>query len=203
MPQRALLASLVLFLLLPALAVAQKVELTPFVGYRFGGQIDEDANVHFGSGDFDIDDDTSAGLILGFAVTRGLQVELIWSHQATRLLEDRGFFGGDAELFDIDLDYYHAGVAYQWVLGQVRPFVGASLGATELNPDEPGLASETRFSIGIGGGVKLMFTRNLGLRFEGRLLATDLVDDDDFCRRRCRNDDLTQGELRGGLILAF
>lgn len=202
MPQRALLASLFLFLLLPALAVAQKVELTPFVGYRFGGQIDENANF-LGREDFDVDDGKSAGLILGFAVTRGLQVELIWSHQATRLFRDRGLFDPGAELFDIDLDYYHAGVAYQWTLGQVRPFVGASVGATELDPEEPGLSSATRFSIGIGGGVKLMFTHNLGLRFEGRLLATDLVDDDEFCRRRCRNDDLTQGELRGGLVLAF
>lgn len=200
---RGLLTSLILLTMCPAAAPAQKWEVTPFAGWRFGGDFRGDV---FPSepGEFKLDDGASAGVILGVGVTRGLRVELTWTRQQTALLEKRGIFGDRAELFDVDLTSYHAGVAYQWTLGQVRPFVAASLGATELDPKEPGLFTETRFSGSFGGGVKLMFSHNLGVRFEGLLDVIDLGSDQ-FCRgRQCRDsEDLAQGELRGGLVFAF
>ena len=202
MLQRGLLASLVLLLLLPALAAAQKVELTPFVGFRFGGQLDDDFPP--APADFELDESSSAGIILGFAVTRGFRVELTWTHQTTDLLDDRLFFE-EVELFEIDVDYYLAGATYQWTLGQVRPFVGFGIGAAELDPGAPGLASETRLAVSLGGGVKLMLTQNFGFRLEGRLLAIEINDGGRChdCHHYDDDNELTQGELRGGLIFAF
>lgn len=201
---RGLFTTLILLTICPAAAPAQQWELTPFAGFRFGGDLDEDI-FPFEPGDFELDEGTSTGLVLGIGLSRGLRFELTWSRQETELLESRGLFDDEIALFDVDLTYYHAGVAYQWTLGQVRPFLAASLGATELDPDEPGLGSETRFSAAFGGGVKLMFSQRVGLRLEALLYATDLGGDD-FCRgRQCRREEeaLTQGEVRAGLVFGF
>ncbi len=61
-----------------------------------------------------------------------------------------------------------------------------------------------RFSVGFGGGVKLMFGEHFGLRFEVRGFGTDINSDDDHCH--CHGDDdgdLWQAEGRVGLVLAF
>ena len=65
--------------------------------------------------------------------------------------------------------------------------------------------------VGIGGGVKIFFQDWVGLRFEGRLFATELDEDDDsvFCGRHdpCRHfhegDYFEQAEVRLGLTLKF
>lgn len=217
MLQRGILNSLICLLsatglLLATTAAAQKVELTPFVGFHFGGDFDEEADIFPSStSEFDLDDTESVGAILGIGITRGLQLELIWSSQETELIEDLGFFGAGQERSDLDLSYYHVGVAYQWNIGQVRPFVAGSLGVTEIDPARMDLDNDTRLSVGVGGGVKLMFSKNIGLRFEGRVLATDISDNDRYCDDHdcycdeydCDNDDLIQGVLRGGLVIAF
>lgn len=199
MLQRGLLFPILLFALAASGASAQNVELSPFVGFRYGGDLDGDPFdvVPFG---LELDEGASSGLVVSFRVRGGLSVELIWSHQATELVET-GLFE-DFRLFDVDVDYYHAGVAYEWRLGQVRPFAGISVGATVFDPDVAGFGSDTRFSIGLGGGAKLMLSRHFGFRLEARLLATDFGDDG--CHD-CYDGgpDLTQGELRGGLIFAF
>ncbi len=186
-------------------AQAQKVEITPFVALPFGGEFESDRRGDFL--DFDIDDGTGYGLSLGFALTQGLQLELFWSHQESDLVEEGGFVFGDFTLTELDIDYYHAGVLYQWGGGQFHPFIAGSLGVTELDPGDPLLGSESRFSVGVGGGVKVLFTDNFGLRVEARGFTTVIDEGDDDCDRgSCYYDEGTyflQAELRGGLIFAF
>lgn len=198
MLQRGLLLSMILLALGSGAAAAQNLEISPFVGLRFGGEANGEVLGYAPFG-LELGDGASSGLVVSFPVHRWLHVELIWSHQSTELLDN---YFDEAALFDVDVDYYHAGVSYQWTLGQVRPFAGISVGATVLDPDLAGLGSDTRFSIGLGGGAKLMLNQHFGFRLEGRLLVTDLGDR--YCRR-CYDDssDLSQGELRGGLVLAF
>ncbi len=195
----------VLFLSLGPGALAQKVELTPFAVLPFGGEFESDRRDDFL--DFDVDDGSGYGLSLGFAVTRDFQVEIFWSHQESDLVAEGDFFFGDFPLTDLDIDYYHVGVIYQWGAGQFRPFIAGSLGVTELDPGDPVLDSESRFSIGVGAGAKVFFTQNFGLRFEARGFTTVIDEGDDVCdRRSCYYDDGTyflQAELRGGLIFAF
>ncbi len=186
-------------------ALAQTVEITPFATLPFGGEFESDRQGDFL--DFDIDDGSGYGLSLGIALSRGLQLELFWSHQESDLLEEAGFLLGDFVLTDLDIDYYHAGVLYQWGGGQFRPFVAGSLGVTEFGPADPFLENETRFSVGVGGGAKIFFNQSFGLRFEARAFTTVIDEGDDFCDHGCGYyDDGTyflQAELRGGLIFAF
>lgn len=201
--------SLVLFALCALLAgpsLAAGLELTPFVGYRIGGDFDNTSD--FFAVDLEADDGESYGLILAFEVTRQFQVELLWSQQESTLLETGGFLGQDDVLFDLDIDYYHAGILYQWSPGQLRPFFTASLGGTRFRPVGD-LSDDTRFSMALGGGVKFMANEHFGLRLEARGFATLIEDDDesfcDFgdCYYYDGDDYFTQLETRAGLIFAF
>lgn len=204
MYRKALLFSLVLILLGPALATAQRFELTPFVGYRFGGGLDD---FDFGD-DFDFEDTDSLGVVLSFAINQSAFIELLYSIQETGLEEEGGFFG-DQPLFDVDIEYWHIGGLYQWNIGQVKPFVVATLGITEFDPGPATLSSETRFSAGLGGGAKFMFGNHFGFRIEGRGFTTFVDNDNDiFCdSQHCYGyrdtTFLWQLEARAGVVLAF
>ncbi len=194
----------ILLLTWAAGAQAQTVEITPFATLPFGGEFESDR--HDDLLDFGVDDGSGYGLSLAFTLTGDLQLEIFWSHQESDLVEE-GFFSSDVVLTDLDIDYYHVGVIYAWGGGQVRPFVAGSLGMTEFDPAQRFLESEERFSIGVGGGVKIFFNQSFGLRFEARAFTTVIDEGDDFCDHGCGYyDDGTyflQGELRGGLIFAF
>jgi hypothetical protein len=75
-----------------------------------------------------------------------------------------------------------------------------------LDPDFPEVTAEDYFAGSLGGGVKVFFSQNVGLRLEARGYWTNLQTD---YRDRDRHDrynsdgDLVQGEGSVGLILSF
>ncbi len=189
---------------LAAGAQAQKVEITPFATFPFGGEFEGDRNDFL---DFDVDDGSGYGLSIGVALSGSFQLEFFWSHQESDLLEEGGFLFGDFPLTDLDVDYYHVGVIWAWGGGQFRPFIAGSLGVTEFDPGAPVLEHESRFSVGVGAGAKIFFNQSFGLRLEARAFTTVIDEGDDFCDYDCGYyDDGTyflQAELRGGLIFGF
>ena len=203
-PRKLLLSFSVLSVMLPVMAHAQRIEITPFVGYRLGGSLN-DLDIEES---FDFEDNDSQGIILDIAVAPNAFVEILYSTQETKL-EEGGTLFLDNPLFDIDVDYWHVGGLYQFEYGRMKPFVVATLGITELDPQPRDLDSETKFSMGIGGGVKLMLAERLALRLEGRGFST-LVDtgEEVFCNpHACYGYDsatfLWQFEARAGVVLAF
>ncbi|MEM1177117.1 MAG: outer membrane beta-barrel protein [Acidobacteriota bacterium] len=198
------LAALTFGLDLPAQAETEW-EITPTIGYRFGGEFESDFFDFFS--DFELEDSSSYGVTIERAITSNLRIEFLWSHQETELIEDRFFvFDSGTSLFDIDVDFYHVGLMYQWNPGKIRPFVVGSIGATRFDPIPSDLSTESRLSASVGGGAKFMLTDNFGIRAEGRLFNTFLEDDEDFyCLRDCRSDEdyVYQAEARLGLIFAF
>ncbi len=208
---RLALLAMLSFFLVSGSALAQTVELTPFIGARFGGDFERSID-DFDTFDlgFELDDSESYGFVLGFNLSRHWQFELLYSTQETTLF-DRFLPRGDQALFDLDADYLHAGFAYQFATsGRVRPFVAASAGITRLLPDDPFFDDDEQFSFGVGGGVKVMLADHVGLRFEGRGFWTHLDDDEalfcdpfDLCFDANITDTLVQGELRAGLLFTF
>jgi hypothetical protein len=192
-------------LLAPTAATAEGIEITPFAGYRFGG--DFGIEDRFGPFDvsFDLEDKGSYGVVLDFPVTRGLQIELLADHQETELRFDPGFLEPGVPILDLDVDYYHIGLLYQWAPGDFRPFLVGSLGVTELSPSTPGLTDESFFSVSVGGGVKVLATEHIGVRLEGRFFSTvvqengEVFCDPDFCF--VQDETLDQFEASVGLIL--
>lgn len=207
--RRTWIALLFLSALWPSLA--QAVEITPFVGYRFGGDITTGSELDF-FGPFDlgldIEDGESLGLVIDFRVAGNLFFELQASRQETTLREDLGLFDPGIALLDLDLDYYHAGLLYQWVPGQVRPFVAGSLGVTRVGPQAADLDDAYFPSVSVGGGVKLAVNDAFGVRFEVRSFGTWLDDGEEiFCVGfscfRTNETYLVQYEARAGLSFSF
>lgn len=200
--------ALALLVALPSFAQAQRVEITPAVNYNFGSSFEVD-DFDFGGIDIDVDETDGLGLFADFRVTNNLMVEVLYSTQETELEVDEGLFGESFPIADADIEYLHAGVLFQGSLGQVKPYFALTGGLTRIDVALDGADSETYPSLGIGGGVKLMFTRSFGLRADGRFFITPLDEDDALYRRRrdrrcCGSDDtLTQGQASVGLIFAF
>lgn len=219
----ALLLALVL-LAAPAMAdddrgrpIGKTFELTPFVSYFFEGEIGTEYDFGFSFQDADVESGEAVGLLAAFRVNRHWQIELMYSEQETQFEFRRFRFGAPdfRETVDVDLEYFHVGVAYIWTLGQIEPFVDLTVGNTSISPaGGPGADDSDNFSLGFGGGVKVFVSEHLGFRFQGRILSTDVDRDDFFCEGRDEfgfpdcyyyDDDsyLVQPELSVGLILAF
>ena len=135
-------------LALPAVAAAQKVQLTPFVGYRMFGSYEG----YYG-GDYDVKDAMSYGGVLGFAPNPWTGIEFLYSHQGTDL-EYRPL-NGAMETYQLSVDQWALN-GYR-TLGQagsrVQPFVGAGAGLTSFYSDEA-LDSEQRFTLNFDLGLK-------------------------------------------------
>ncbi len=185
-----------------------RFELTPTFSYNFGGTLSAQDSEFF---DFDLeaDDSEAYGVTFGIPLSPNTQIELLASRQSTQLAYDEGLFGGTVGVADFDVSYYHVGGLFQWGNGQIHPFFVASLGVANLEPNVPGARAENKFSGSIGGGVKIFFTDNVGLRLEGRGFWTLLdSNDDDYYWDDCYCDygyseTFDQGQASAGLIIAW
>ena len=183
---------------------AQKVEITPQIGYRFGGGLTDGYTGQY------LDFNGSESYGLAFNYTLGLmgdtQLEFSWNRQETdmkRSLPNEG-------TFDLTIDYWQAGGLKQWQEDEsVRPFVVGTVGLTHISPDESDLSSDTRFSFGLGGGVKLLPGRHVGIRLQGKFYGTYVsggaagICGPVGCTFGFSGNFLWQVELTAGLILAF
>ena len=150
----------------PASSDAQTVELTPFYGYRVGGEFFEIISGQ----PVDLDGTTAVGGVLNVKFDNtGMFVEALYTHQQARFTTAGGAFVPSAD-WRITVDHYMGGGTQEFRLGhRVRPFVTGLLGLTRYAAEGD---DEIRFTIGVGGGVKLMPTPRFGLRLDGRVFAT-------------------------------
>lgn len=152
-----------------------------------------------------LDSAHSGGLIVDVNVTPDSQMEFIYTRAKSSLAPEAG---GPA-LTDVKVEYLHVGGILVYGKDHVRPFFGATLGASRFSPDAPGMDSDTNFSLGIVGGVKLFLTKNIGLRLEARGFATQVSSDSAaFCNNGgCRifydGDFFWQVTANAGLVVAF
>ena len=206
--------TLILLCLSNRIVWASPFDVTVFVGARVGGELDDIESNNL-SVDLEVDDgDVSYGLILAFPVYKELSVEMLYSHQETRLKSDSGFLTPGSKFSDLDIDYYHVGASWEWVLSKtprVRPFVSLGMGATRFDPDEKLLDDDTRFSYSLGGGVKYFVQKNIALHLGGRYFSTyidnqeriDCNNNNTICYRYDEDEYLDQFETRIGLTFRF
>ena len=184
-------------------------EITPFVGYTYGGTIRADQTSLFGQ-DVDLASSANVGLNFGIPIGNGLKLELMADRQNTHL----GSGGSDGGLFDprgdrvgdFHVTYYHAGLQIPFAVSRnASPYFIGSAGVANLDPSTPGASTSTRFSASGGVGVKIPFNRNAGFRFEGRGFYTALPNDQSFCRfcDTSNNRDLYQGQANFGIYVGF
>jgi Outer membrane protein beta-barrel domain len=173
-----------------------------FVGYRGGGSA-----TGITTGDnYKFEPAQSYGLVADFNVSRDTQVELLWSQQNTRVQQTTPV---SVPVSDVGIGYYQIGGAYLFTTEGIQPFMVASMGATYFSPQLAGYQSATKFSFGVGGGVKVPFGRHLGLRFEARAYGTVLNNNSDVlctggnCLIHVSGTLLWQYEANAGIYLSF
>ena len=153
------------FLVMPTVAVAEGLMFTPYLGYRVGGDF-SDINTNI---ELELAESDSYGLIFGKDSDSIDQLEFIYSLQPTKLIARGPFTSG--VLGDVDVESFL--VAGKRVLNKESgTFVSGIVGATRFNPDSPSLSPETRFALGLGGGIDYRISKRLGFRLEGRGIAT-------------------------------
>lgn len=211
MTRRRILFFILIFALglLPTLAQQSatwnKFEITPFVGYHFGGKISvRDGNLTF-------KDNIGYGVIADISVRPGMQVEILYSHQPSELRLKNYATGVQESLFDASIDYWQiGGLAEFFKGGMAKPFGVMTLGVTHLNPKEVGYSSEVRFSFGLGGGAKIQPSQHIGFRLDGRLYFTYIAGGGGLwcglpggCWVTLGGEAIVQAQLNAGLIIAF
>jgi len=196
-------------LLVPGIALAQKPytsaavgwEISPFYGYRFGGDfddLDEDDNT-----DVDLDNSPAWGVLLEFPSGHHTQWQLFYSRQDTELDLGASILAPGA--IDLTIEYFHLGGIYVMEGDRDRPYVGVSFGGTRFSP-EGNYDDEVEFSVALLAGVKFQLTEHLGLRLDGRALGNVTQGESQFfcdggCVARFTGDGFWQAEVTLGLNL--
>jgi opacity protein-like surface antigen len=200
------------YILLASIAHAEDaaygIQLTPFAGYRFGGEFEDGETGET----FEVDDETSYGLIVNYPYTSYTEWELYYSQQSTSV-DAAGFIDTDNR-FDLDIDYLQIGGTYLFeATPSAVPYFVATVGLTKIDPDLEGASSDNFLSFGVGGGWKFFPTSRVGLRLDGRFLGT-FIDSDSkiFCQSgqegggcavALKGDLMYQFEMQAGLIVRF
>ncbi len=152
-------------------------EITPYGAYRFGGDFEETTS----DVSIEVDDNSSYGLILNARHSPITQWEILYSHQETNA--DTLGLGLADPVLDVEIDYLHAGGTYLWDGDEVRPFLSATLGVTQIDVSTPGYDSDSFFSFSIGLGLQIRPSDRLGIRLEARSFGSFLDSDTDlFCQ---------------------
>lgn len=181
------------------------VDLTPFIGYRYGGTLFADQSNLFNQ-NVDIESSANYGVSLGIPVNPyGVKIELLASRQNTHFTNGNGLFSPNSNLGDIDITYYQAGVMFPFAQSRsAMPYVSVTGGLANLDPAGSNASSSNRFAASAAIGVKIPLQRNLSLRIEERGYYTALSNYDNC--RNCYytyNHDLYQGETNVGLDFRF
>ena len=145
-------------ILFPVLAGAAEIEVSPLVGYRFGGQFHEETTDR----DVDLKEAATFGLAVDVEYAPDKMVEVFYSRQSTSI---------DDTSLDIDVEYFQIGGVAEFTQHNYTPYAVGTLGATRFSPDGD-FDSETRFSLTFGGGVKWFFNEHWAARVEGRAYFT-------------------------------
>ena len=149
-----------------------RYEVTPFVGYRSSVSFPVDPQVTGMNPRVVVDASPSYGLTFGFRMRARDEdlIEVRWARQDSYVhTED---ISPAPPRQRIVLDQFHGDFSHEPFIEQwpswARAFVIASIGATHISADSN--FSFTRFSFGIGGGIRLYPSRHVGFKIQAEWL---------------------------------
>lgn len=178
-------------------------EITPFVGYRMGGDFDIDGS----DDEADLDDRGSFALALNLRRDAVSQYELIYARQESRLEQD-----SPLAPLDVNVEYLHIGGTLDvGAVPYLTPYITGTLGLTRFTLQSG--TDDTRFSASLGAGLRVPVSQHFSFRFEARGYVT-LIDTDSavfcasgsfggVCSIRAKGSTFTQFELMAGAAFAF
>ena len=198
---RAFGLAVVLTLALASPARAQSWEVSGLFGFTPSTGIDKVAR---GVDELNIKGGTAWGLQVSRALSAHWAAEGLWMQQLSGV--EIVAPTGKATLFDLTASQIHGNVVYRFgsAGSRLQPFAFAGLGATFFRADD--VPSETKLSLGLGGGISYFAWNNVGVRGHFRYKPTMLNDDSDndscdpfgFCQNT-----LQQVEVAVGAVVRF
>jgi hypothetical protein len=192
-----------------ARADGPRFEITPFAGYRFGGEIETPETDTEDAHSVDLNEGGGWGVDLGLYRDDSSFYELLYSSQSSDLDSKDPALRG----IDVTTAYYHFGgtiffAEQNWAV----PYLSLTAGATRFDADG-GFDSETKFSMSLGGGLRLPFTERFGALVGLRGYLTLVDSDTDFlcvssggagtCLLKSSGDTFFQGEALVGVTFTF
>jgi hypothetical protein len=150
------------------LTAQRRIDVTPLVGYRFHDSFPtKDAANDQNRGEAKLGYGETFGAAAGFRYFENEVIEFRWTRQNTDLR-----LTGPTPLGErrqgASVDQYHADFTHEYItqdFPRARPYVIGSAGVTRV---KSGAEDFTRFSFGLGGGVKVFPTSRVGFRFEAQ-----------------------------------
>lgn len=200
--------ALILLLVIPDSTFAQgKFEVSPLVGYQFGGRF------RMYEGDLKIKDDMNYGLAVSTKMAQDTRLEFIWTSMQTsaKFKPYYGYDFLDIGRFNVNINYYQLGGVREFPSGgAVVPFGEFTLGAVQFTPSDVNVSESWRFSVALGGGAKFWLSDHIGIRLQGRLLMPLYFQGISFYAGTGGSGmgvgagvPIIQGDFLAGLIFAF
>ena len=197
--KRTLFSGMLVVLVLAAAAQteAQQIEITPFVGYQFGGELEEIGDEPITR---KLDQSPTWGLMLDVDITSLDQVEIYYSSQGTDL--NRGV----EPAVGVTIDHFQIGAIHQYAPSRpINPYIGISLGASKFVIEGD---SDTRFSGSLSGGVKMVVSDHLGFRFDARVFgistgSNPITCSDELCIGYPDTSIIWQYTINAGVMIHF
>jgi hypothetical protein len=199
-----------LALLAPVAAAGDKprAELTPYIGYRMGGQFDVDNTDLATSGSVDLQDTGDWGLDLGIYRDPTSFYEILYSHASGGLDTSEPSLKG----VDVTIDYLQVGGTLLFVEHEhYVPYLSLTIGATKFDASG-GYGSETKFSGSLGGGVRFPFAEHFAATLGVRGYLTAVSSNTEFfcsgsgsvnCLFKTTGSTFFQGEALIGFTATF
>ena len=200
---------MITLLVLPMVATANNqstIDITPLIGYRFGGNFDNTQTATR----IKLAKDVSYGLQVAWPMATNQQGELVISHYDTGIINADDDSPSDLMADNnIGVTYLHLGGNVKLSEGNLPIWISGGLGASYLAPSDDNLDDELRFSMNLGMNTRYTLSSNLSLTLGGRVYATFFNSDSaafcnsDICNIHISNDVWIQSELNAGLVFSF
>ena len=187
---------------------APRVEISPTIGYLFGGNLWDRSTE---GPTLSVGDHLDYGLRAGWLASPRWEFELDWTRVPTRLE-----FSPALSPIPLDIDYLTPRVAYHFATGALRPYVATGFGVGFFDTPETG--SKGYFTGTLAIGLKTFLTPGLGARIEARAFASGVGDPplgfactefatggpgDPVVAVSCAHEWILSGDLTAGLVVAF
>jgi hypothetical protein len=188
---------------------ALRFDFTPFIGYRTSMSFPVEPHVTGMNPRVVLDASPSYGVSFGVRLKNEDDlVEVRWARQDSYVhAED---ITTQPSRQRVVLDQFHGDFSHEFLIEDwvswARPFVLASVGATHVSSSTN--INFTRFSFGIGGGVRFYASRHLGFKIQAEWLPLLVNPNVAFiCGSACivhvGGTVSSQGEVFGGPVLRF
>lgn len=185
-----------------------RFDFTPFAGYRTSMSFGVEPHVSGTNPRVVLDASPSYGAAFGFRIHEDDLVEVRWARQDSYAHSEN--ISPPAPRQHVVLNQFHGDFSHEYTIEEwrpwIKPFVMLSVGATHLSGETT--SSFTRFSFGIGGGVRFYASRHVGFKVQAEWLPVFVDPQVAFicgigCVVHVGGTVSSQGEVIAGPMLRF